>query len=804
VLLLPQNKIIKFILSFIVIVFFTACSSTGTDGTDSYEDLIASFTSSTHIEFPHGDDWSDPEEHGTSFLNTNKYALSTILSSSYLTSSKYSTSNTDYSDSACFQCHDSASDDNTSGGPPGCKSCHTFHLTDDDWINEHPSYVNENGGTDACASQCHGETLSGGLSEVSCTKCHLDFPTKHKETDWETKHGKRFLGFYDEGEIDDSDEDSGSVTCSNCHGTDLTGGVYTSIEGNTAPSCFKCHASGPHINSLGKLDSTWKKKENHAAAYLSGKDCTSCHGDDYTGEDFDSDGELDIPSCYSCHPFGAPHQYTETYHKEIWSDSSKDWKEAENHGPNAEGSAKKVCAKCHGSDYTGDDIDEDGTNDVPSCYKCHAGDSIYPHSDTWTDDHQSVAAAGTEDCQSCHGTDLTGGLSDVSCNDACHDSDTYPHDDDWETGHQSFGDSKQYSACSSCHNLYSDEAKEGSSAPGCRSCHYYYPHEEEWNAELTSGDLDNGTLDDDETPANLVNDHHSKAFVYLGQKGSSNECKRCHGDNYDEDVGTTTKANCKNCHQQTWLGLDDDDDAWADGSMNITHASYTDEDTGDEVEWSAGGGHGKFFSTYFSSIDDDQFCKKCHGAPIPFYSQREIDTSSENDCYDCHYVSSRTSNQTKDELTSASFCYSCHWKYPHKSFAFIEPSTASSAITYDGTGNVSFTSTEDSTTTSFEDVVLQERPWGPTDTSIGGDHYFYKGHVKDLINSPLTTTSEGYITTGTVWIPGNGESFESQNIPVHSCAGGSEGSCHYNGKRGKKVNLVGGANMCMYCHTDSE
>ncbi len=48
-------------------------------------------------------------------------------------------------------------------------------------------------------------------------------------------------------------------------------------------------------------------------------------------------------------------------------------------------------------------------------------DSIYPHSSSWssTGSHGDTASDDITVCQECHGSDLTGGTSEVSC-DECH------------------------------------------------------------------------------------------------------------------------------------------------------------------------------------------------------------------------------------------------------------------------------------------------------------------------------------------------------------------------------------------------
>ncbi len=83
--------------------------------------------------------------------------------------------------------------------------------------------------TEKCA-ECHGADLSGGISSVSCTSCHLGGPTAVHPLTWDPiflTHGPSV-----------STGVTGTALCANqyCHGTTLTGVV------NSGPSCTSCHS----------------------------------------------------------------------------------------------------------------------------------------------------------------------------------------------------------------------------------------------------------------------------------------------------------------------------------------------------------------------------------------------------------------------------------------------------------------------------------------------------------------------------------------------------------------------------------
>ena len=106
-------------------------------------------------------------------------------------------------------------------------------------------------------------------------------------------------------------------------------------------------------------------------------------------------------------------------HPEGWNSES-----AENtHGAKVLETGYASCKSCHGVDLKGGKTEK-------GCFDCH---QTYPHPDEWTDfdsgnNHKAYIAANnnsTDYCKSCHGDDLTGGKSGVSCF-SCHKLGTLP------------------------------------------------------------------------------------------------------------------------------------------------------------------------------------------------------------------------------------------------------------------------------------------------------------------------------------------------------------------------------------------
>jgi hypothetical protein len=130
--------------------------------------------------------------------------------------------------------------------------------------------------------QCHAADLSGGITEVSCVKCHLSVNV-HQEGILDSVsvnfHGK-FIADKLNGQMDN---------CSTCHGPSYQGGVVS-------PSCAICHSTIPvHVDGIVNTNSP-----NFHGKYISAnlnwdmRACKSCHGANYSGG-------IAAPSCLTCH-----------------------------------------------------------------------------------------------------------------------------------------------------------------------------------------------------------------------------------------------------------------------------------------------------------------------------------------------------------------------------------------------------------------------------------------------------------------------------------------------------------------------
>lgn len=398
--------------------------------------------------------------------------------------------------------------------------------------------------SDKACLQCHQpdapEMVVAG-APPACHSCHALYP--HPE-DWikKEKHGGTVV-------------ENGKGSCmGECHGVDLEGGL-------SKVSCDLCHSIYPHPQ-------TWVAPHEHGkAAKGDGKiACRGCHGDDLRG------GIAGV-SCSRCHG-----QYPHP----------DDWKLPEKHGTDVMEHGSGSCATlCHGQDFKG------GVSGV-SCQSCHA---LYPHAWGWKepDGHgthvREVLLGDTKQCQACHGADLQGGISGVSCN-SCHAN--YPHPVGWknpaEHGIVALGVGKKNCAMAGCHGV-NFEGNLSRNIPSCFQCHAEFPHlDPQWVAVGR-------------------NSGHANTFIQKTMAGDLTACSKCHGESYDRNIGG---AQCTTCH-----------------TFGVTH----------QAGWSLGSGHGKYFSGHFTAISTDANCKNCHGDPVGFDdNQTKAGLANQSRCYACHFA----------------------------------------------------------------------------------------------------------------------------------------------------------------------
>ncbi len=150
--------------------------------------------------------------------------------------------------------------------------------------------------------------------------------------------------------------------------------------------------------------------------------------------------------------------------------------------------------------------------------------AVYPHFVEFkvTNLHGKYYYSAKDQCQKCHGEDLLGGESRVSCN-KCHT--VFPHSEDfYDTNLHGTEYLRNYSSCVKCHKTNN---KRELSGINCKKCHNY-PHSSQWTDR----------------------ENHGQASLSANENEMLLDCNDCHAK--DSDLRSRYKdlkiAKCDDCH----------------------------------------------------------------------------------------------------------------------------------------------------------------------------------------------------------------------------------------------------------------
>jgi len=351
----------------------------------------------------------------------------------------------------------------------------------------------------------------------------------------------------------------GSSDCTQCHGSDLKGGI-------SGVSCFAnpagCH-HGPVVTGwvaappAAQQHGVSAKKAPGSSGFAS---CQICHG-----ADFRIPRGASNRTCYSCHTL-TPH-------------APRPWRGSPYTHTDTNTANAPVCAQCHFPGSPNNPANHPATpapaGTSPGCFNntlCHgAGGTPHPVGNTWVTTppaaqphgNSAKAANGFPDCQVCHGASFAGSGAAVSClnNAACHGAGvSSPHPPKpWDnaanythTNTSTSGSPGNLSVCANCHrngaNLTtfpppSPPAPAGT-APGCFNstlCHsaggaapHPVPFNDPVHYNTTSTTFQGATYPPGCTTCHDVSAPSTKVGPV---------CQTCH-----VAASPLTAANCTSCH----------------------------------------------------------------------------------------------------------------------------------------------------------------------------------------------------------------------------------------------------------------
>ncbi|HLE12399.1 MAG: hypothetical protein A2504_01315 [Bdellovibrionales bacterium RIFOXYD12_FULL_39_22] len=178
--------------------------------------------------------------------------------------------------------------------------------------------------------------------------------------------------------------------------------------------------------------------------------------------------------------------------------------------------------------------------------------SSFPHStDFKRGQHGKCFSAQKNLCKTCHGQDLTGGSSKISCI-GCHKM--FDHDDDFVYSTHGAEYLRDSSACTGCHDI---GVLATTSRPVCWNCHNY-PHPSTWSLPANHGKKLLAEFDNGDIVVNCKDCHAKDSSLRERFPEKFVGCDACHIEvphsddftDYDHgEVARTYAGGCTNCHK---------------------------------------------------------------------------------------------------------------------------------------------------------------------------------------------------------------------------------------------------------------
>ncbi|MEK7258122.1 MAG: hypothetical protein AAB316_25425, partial [Bacteroidota bacterium] len=488
-----------------------------------------------------------------------------------------------------------------------CASCHSpqsWQISEDFWRNNDPEKpkISQTTGLPLPADTLrfsHNKNtnfpLTGRHATVDCRSCHETLVFSEAQSDCISCH------------VDVHQQTAGN-DCARCHTTNHwlvdniqeihfnEGFPLTGV--HAAVSCEQCHVS-----------------ESALRFGRNGNDCVSCHLDDFNQTTQPNHQQAGFSTnCIECHRVAGDGWDAEDINHDFF--------------PLTKGHEIQDCAKCH--------VGGDFSNTPNTCVACHLPDfqgAVNPN---------HVAAGFSNDCASCHTTDLDWMPAKFAQHDVLFPIYSGSHEGEWNacTDCHVTGDFNQFS-CTVCHKdpETSDEHDDVNGYVyqdiACFACHPTGESEGSFDHNATGFPL---------TGAHLAADClecHANGFA-----GTPTDCAACHSADFNSATNPNHSAlglptDCASCHST--------ESGWAPAKFDIHNNFYV-----------LTGAH--------AAIAND--CAACHAGDY---------VNTPNTCNGCHsddFAAANDPNHAANQLPTD--CQNCHteaaWTpstFDHNSFFVI-------------------------------------------------------------------------------------------------------------------------------------
>jgi hypothetical protein len=366
---------------------------------------------------------------------------------------------------------------------------------------------------------------------------------------------------------------SGSFSCTQCHGAELSGGI-------SSVSCFG-NPAGCHHGPVAGWVATAPAAQNHGVSAKKAPgssgfvSCQICHGNNFSG------GGSQV-SCFTCHGVNAPH-------------APAPWRGSPYTHVTTDQKNTPVCAQCHFPGSPNNPANHPATpappGTTPGCFNntlCH-GENPVPHpvGNTWVttppaaqphgNDAKAApgATTGFAYCHACHGTGTTspanfgGGSSGVDCY-SCHGVSAPHAPKPWRSSagsvytHTTTVEAGNASVCAQCHFPGSPnnpanhplEPAPAGTAPGCFNstlCHGTMFHPTGWAQAAQHGPVAKlaPSASGGFASCQVCHGTGTTPTANFGGGAVGVSCYPCHGVNAPHPAGSTWQSSSTPTHQNT-------------------------------------------------------------------------------------------------------------------------------------------------------------------------------------------------------------------------------------------------------------